>query len=153
MRLAAPNGIQYTLRSLISFTIPGKPKALKRHRVARNGRMYDPSSADKKQTWLQIAKHKPKLPLAGDIDLKLIFYMPRPKDHYRTGKYSQLLKEKCKDIVYHSYTPDLDNLVKYIADTIQGKHGMICDDSQICWLQAVKVYSNKPRTEVVIKEL
>tara|TARA_Y100000310_G_scaffold63799_1_gene59237 strand:- start:675 stop:1091 length:417 start_codon:yes stop_codon:yes gene_type:complete len=138
---------------LISFTIPGKPKALKRHRVAKNGRMYDPSSTDKKQTWLQIAKHRPKLPLAGDIDLKLIFYMPRPKSHYRTGKYSHLLKEKCKDIVYHSFTPDLDNLIKYIADTIQGKQGMICDDSQICWIQAVKKYSEIPRTMVYIEEL
>ena len=78
---------------MISFTIPGKPKALKRHRVAKNGRMYDPSSTDKKQTWLQIAKHRPKLPLTGDIDLKLIFFMPRPKAHYRTGKYAHLLKD------------------------------------------------------------
>ena len=137
---------------MISFTIPGKPKALKRHRVARYGRMYDPSSADKKQTWLQIAKHKPKLPLAGDIDLKLIFYMPRPKDHYRTGKYSHLLKEKCKDIVYHSYVPDLDNLIKFICDLISGKHGMICDDSQICILQAEKKYG-EPRTEITIEEI
>ena len=136
---------------MISFTIPGKPKALKRHRVAKNGRMYDPSSTDKKQTWLQIAKHRPKLPLTGDIDLKLIFYMPRPKAHYRTGKYAHLLKEKCKDIVYHSNTPDLDNLCKFYMDLMN--KGFYVDDSQICWLQAVKKYSELPRTMVYIDEI
>ena len=34
---------------MIKFTIPGKPRALQRHRIAKNGRMYDPSYKDKKQ--------------------------------------------------------------------------------------------------------
>ena len=137
---------------MINFTITGKPKALKRHRPSAKGGYYDPSSKDKKDIWLQIAKHRPKLPLAGDIFIKLIFYMPRPKHHYRTGKYSHLLKDRCKDIIYHSVTPDLDNLVKLICDTIQGKGRMICDDSQICVLQAEKKYGD-PRTEVTIQEI
>ena len=135
---------------MISFTIPGKPKALKRHRVSKNGGMYDPSSTDKKQTWLQIAKYRPKLPLEGNIYLKLIFYMPRPKSHYRTGKYAHLLKEKCKDIVYHKYKPDLDNLVKYISDVMN--KGFYVDDSQICVLQAEKKYG-EPRIEITIREI
>ena len=112
--------------------------------------MYDPSSKDKKEIWLQIAKYKPKQPLKGDIYLKLIFYMPRPKNHYRTGKYSHLLKDDYKDVVWHSIKPDLDNLVKMIADIIQPQ--MICDDSQICILQAEKKYG-EPRTEVTIEEI
>ena len=136
---------------MISFTIIGQPVALKRHRVARNGRMYDPSYKDKKQIWLQIAKYKPKKPLAGDIYLKVVFYLKRPKKHYRTGKYSHLLKDTYKDKVYHSFKPDLDNLVKLIADIIQPQ--MIVDDAQICMLQAEKMYSTNPRTEVVIQEI
>ena len=139
-----------TLQTVIKFTIPGKPKALKRHRVAKNGRMYDPSSTDKKQTWLQIAKFRPKLPLAGDISISLTFYMERPKSHYRTGKYKHLLKDNVPE--YHSFTPDIDNLCKYVFDTIQGKHGMICDDSQICVLNSEKKYG-VPRTAVVIEEI
>ena len=150
MRLAVPNGIQCTLKSLISFTIPGKPKALKRHRVARYGRMYDPSSTDKKEMWLHIAKYRPKQPLEGDIYLKVIFYMPRPKSHYKTGKYSHLLKDKFKDIKLHSSKPDLDNLVKMVADVIQPQ--MIRDDSQICILQAEKIYG-EPKTEITIEEI
>ena len=143
---------------MISFTITGSPKPQQRHRVARNGRMYDPSSKDKKQVWLQIAKHKPRRPLVGDIQLKLTFYMPRPKSHYRTGKRSHVLKAKAP--VFHSVRPDLDNLLKMLMDTIQGKDRMIIDDSQICGLSAIKVYSDDldwnndhPRTEVVIEEI
>ena len=137
---------------MISFTIPGKPKALKRHRVARYGRMYDPSSTDKKEMWLHIAKYRPKKPLEGDIYLKTIFYMPRPKHHFKTkaGKPIDIVKDKYKDIKLHSYKPDLDNLAKMIADIIQPQ--MICDDSQICILQAEKIYG-EPKTEVTIEEI
>ena len=136
---------------MISFIISGKPIALKRHRPSARGGFYDPSSKDKKQTWLQIAKYKPKQPFAGDIYLKVVFYLKRPKSHFRTGKYSHLLKDAYKDMVYHSFKPDLDNLVKLIADIIQPQ--MIIDDSQICMLQAEKMYSTNPRTEVVIQEI
>ena len=101
---------------------------------------------------MQIAKHRPNLPLDGDISLKLVFYMPRPKHHYRTGKYAHLLREDYKDVVYHSFVPDIDNLCKFYMDLLQGKHGMICDDSQICILQAEKLYG-EARTEVTIKEI
>ena len=80
--------------------------------------------------------------------LKLVFFMPRPKNHYRTGKYKHLLKDNMPE--RHSITPDLDNLVKMVADIIQPQ--MIVDDSQICMLQAEKIYG-KPRTEVIIEEI
>ena len=137
---------------MISFIISGKPIALKRHRPSARGGFYDPSSKDKKQTWLQIAKYKPKQPFAGYIELKLVFYMPIPKSFYRSGKYSHLLKDRCKNIVYHSIKPDLDNLVKYMADVIQGKDRFILDDSQICILKSEKLYG-EPRTEVTIQEI
>ena len=140
-------------KSLIEFTIKGKPKALKRHRSTRTGRMYDPSAKDKKQIWLQIAKFKPKRPFAGDIMLKLIFTMPRPKSHFRTGKFKHILKDGYEHIIYHTFTPDLDNLVKLICDTIQGKDRMVVDDSQICMLQAEKIYGETPMTEVIIEEV
>ena len=135
---------------MIKFTIVGKPVALKRHRPSARGGYYDPSSKDKKQIWLQIAKYKPKQPLKGSIYLKLTFYMPRPKHHYRTGKYKHILKDRCKDIIYHSITPDLDNLVKLICDVMN--KGFYVDDSQICMLQAEKKYG-EPRTEVTIQEI
>ena len=137
---------------MIKFTLTGIPKALQRHRSTRTGRMYDPSAKDKQQMWLQIAKYRPEMPFAGNIYLKTQFYMPRPKYHFKTkaGKPTDIVKEKYKKINLHSYKPDLDNLVKMVADIIQPQ--MICDDSQICRLSAVKQYGI-PRTEVIIEEI
>ena len=136
---------------MINFTITGKPKALKRHRSTRSGRMYDPSAKEKKDIWLQIAKYKPKSPFLGDIMLKITFYMPRPKSHFRTGKRSHVLKVTAPPL--HSIRPDLDNLIKMIADIIQGKDRMILDDSQICFIMADKKYDLTPRTEVFIEQI
>ena len=137
---------------MISFTIPGKPIPLKRHRPSARGGFYDPSSKDKSEMWLQIAKYKPESPLAGNIYLKTEFYMPYPKAWFKqkAGKPSDILKDKYKNIILHSIKPDLDNLIKMIADIIQPQ--MIFDDSQICWLSATKLYG-EPRTEVLIEEL
>ena len=136
---------------MIEFTIYGKPIALKRHRSTRSGRMYDPSAKDKKKIWVKIAKYNRSLPLTDEIMIQLLFVMERPKSHYRTGKFKHLLKDDIPE--YHSYTPDLDNLVKMICDVIQGKDRFIIDDSQICRIQAEKIYGEKPRTEVIIEKI
>ena len=140
------------------FIIQGIPKALKRHRHTRKGFTYDPSKKDKQSLLLQVSKFAPKQPITAPIRIILIFYMPRPKSHYRTGKRSHVLKAKAP--VFHSVRPDIDNLIKMIADIIQGKDRMIIDDSQICALASIKVYSedldwnnDHPRTEVVIEEI
>ena len=139
---------------MIAFTIPGKPKALKRHRYsAKIGRSYDPSSKDKKQIWLQIAKYKPKQPFKGNIYLKVMFYSKRPKSHFRTGKYSHLLKDAYKDVKYSKSRPDLDNYLKLLMDVQQGSDRFYVDDSQICMIQAEKMYATNPRTEIIIEEI
>ncbi len=136
---------------MIKFTIIGKPKQQQRHRPSARGGYYDPSSKDKKQIWLQIAKFKPKQPFVGDISLKVTFYMPRPKSHYRTGKYKHLLKDNIPE--YVSVRPDLDNYCKLLLDLLQGKDRYFIDDSQVVKLQAEKVYGRKGRTEVFIEEI
>jgi len=134
---------------LIKITIKGKPIALKRHRSTRSGRMYDPSAKDKKQIWLQIARFKPKRPIEGQIMLFATFYMPRPKKHFRTGKYANVLKDGVPE--YHTNTPDLSNLIKLYEDILQPSFYL--DDSQICRIQAEKIYSKQPRTEIIIEEI
>ena len=133
---------------MIKITIKGKPIALKRHRSTRSGRMYDPSAKDKKQIWLQIARFKPKRPIEGQIMLFATFYMPRPKKHFRTGKYANVLKDGVPE--YHTNTPDLSNLIKLYEDILQPSFYL--DDSQICRIQAEKIYSKQPRTEIIIEE-
>ena len=111
--------------------------------------MYDPSYKDKKQVWLQIAKWKPKMPIVGDIMLKVIFTIPYPKKFYRTGKYKHLLKDNIPE--YVSVRPDLDNYCKLLLDVMN--KGFYVDDSQICQIYAEKMYGERPNTAVIIKEI
>ena len=134
---------------MISFTITGKPKQQQRHRISKNGGMYDPSHKDKNQIWLQIAKHKPKQPFVGDLMIKAIFTIPYPKKFYRTGKFKHLLKDNIPE--YVSVRPDLDNYLKLLLDVMN--KGFYVDDSQVVKLQAEKVYGRKGKTEVVIEEI
>ena len=134
---------------MINFTITGKPKQQQRHRISKNGGMYDPNHKDKNQIWLQIAKHKPKQPFVGDLMLKVIFTIPYPKKFYRTGKFKHLLKDNIPE--YVSVRPDLDNYCKLLLDVMS--KGFYVDDSQVVKLQAEKVYGRKGKTEVVIEEI
>ena len=136
---------------MIKFTIIGSPKVLKRHRPSARGGYYDPSSKDKKDILLQIAKYRPKQPFAGDIRLSIRFTMPIPKSWYRTGKYKHLLKDKYKGIRNHSNKPDLDNMIKLISDVLQPN--FYVDDSQICEIYAEKIYGERPNTAVIIEEI
>jgi len=138
----------------MTFTVTGVPKPLKRHRHTRYGHTYDPSAKDKQDFYYQVAKYKPIVPYCFEIRLQLFFWMPRPKHHYRTGKYSHLLKTNAPK--YHSYKPDISNLVKFVEDALAGKNGFFVDDSQIVELGAVKIYETpniSPCTEIIIREV
>ena len=82
----------------------------------------------------------------------VVFYFNRPKSHYRTGKFSYLLKDDVPN--YHPKTPDIDNLAKFVADSLQPN--FYKDDAQIIELKAEKHYINQgepARTEVMIDEI
>ena len=134
------------------FVIQGVPKALKRHRHTKYGKVYDPSYADKKKLSYLINEYVPGQPFEQAVRFIIVFYMPRPKSHYRTGKYSKLLKSNHP--TYHVFKPDIDNLVKMIADIMNGK--FYKDDSQIAQLKAEKLYcdaNEKPRTEIHLEQI
>ena len=78
--------------------------------------------------------------------------MKRPKKHYRTGKYTGLVKDKWQKIMMDK-KPDIDNLIKFVLDALQGQNGFFFDDSQVVRLYAEKIYTDdNPHTEVMILE-
>ena len=134
------------------FIVEGIPKALKRHRHTRQGRTYDPSKKDKRDFLYQVMKLAPKSPPTAPLRVIIVFYMPRPKAHFRTGKFKGLLKPDMP--IQHKSTPDLDNLVKMVCDSLN--RVFYKDDSQISQLKAEKLYCDvdeKPRTEVHIEQI
>lgn len=124
--------------------IPGNPVPQQRARINRN-RFYDPLSLLKKELQplieSQLIDHQIfTVPLCTDIT----FYMPFTKSTSKTKINSNLY-------LPHSKRPDLDNLLKFYLDLLNGI--VYFDDSLIAKLIAQKVYSIEPKTVIIINPL
>ena len=133
---------------LIEIEIRGKPTSQKRHRHTNKGFTYDPSKSEKGDFIVLLHKYAPKQPLRGEIVLQAYFYLPRPKSHYRTGKYADILKDNIP--LYCKTRPDLDNYLKFVMDACNGV--IWKDDSQVVYVTMSKSYSLIPRTQLIIEE-
>jgi len=137
----------------LRFTVFGEPVPLTRHRLAQSGafaRMYNPSAVLQMSFAKACSSVMPHKPFEGPLRAHLVFYFQRPKSHYRTGKYSHLLKPGAP--TYHCGRKDLDNLVKFVLDALNAK--VYVDDSQIVEIRSAKLYTNSdPRIEVGFEQL
>ena len=131
---------------MIEITIPGDPKAQKRHRHTKCGkftRTYDPSQSDKQDFLAMVMSHAPDVPIQGPLCTTMSFAFPRPKGHYGTGKNAGMIKSSMIDKP-HTSRPDFDNLGKLVADALN--KALYKDDSQIIEALISKEYSEKPQT-------
>ena len=124
---------------IIEFTAHYPPTSLKRHRHTKFGsHVYDPSSKEKSEFVSKMSQFLPTIPLERPIKAELKFYEKRPKSHYRTGKYSNILKKGISE--YNTSKRDIDNFVKFVLDSLNKK--MYIDDSQIFEIICGKYYSD-----------
>ena len=131
---------------MIDITIPGKPIAKKRPRFARRGKhviTYNDQETEEGKFFLLAKEQFNRKPTTGPVDLWVRFYMPIPKS---TSKKNRNLMNL--GLIRHTKRPDLDNLVKFVKDCLNGL--VWKDDSQVCRLVAVKLYSEEPRTHIRI---
>ena len=136
----------------ITFTVPGNPTALKRHRTFQRGDFkgtYDPSKGDKGDFLAKAMSFKPDVPLDEPLRVKLSFYFQRPKAHYGTGKNANTLKGNAP--TWHIKIPDADNLTKFVFDSFNKIFWR--DDSIICQLVVIKMYSENPRVLIQISKI
>jgi len=123
--------------------------AQKRHRFAR-GFVYDPSSKDKKIAIQQIKEQFTGEPYTDALKIKFVFHLKRPKNHFRTGKYSNELK-KTAPVYPIGRIGDIDNFVKFYLDVMQIDKTVYLDDSQVIEIYAKKEYDDKESyTEIII---
>ena len=89
-------------------------------------------------------------PLEGPVSFNLIFRMPRPKTHYRSGKHSSnILKPNAPQ--YPISKPDTTKMVRALEDalTTHKKRGVILwsgawlDDSQVVTQHNWKLYADE----------
>ena len=144
------------MSQLIEFTVYGKPVAQPRPRatgIVGKPRFYNPSTA---RDWKAIVAmtaqaemtRKQLPPFKGPVRVSCLFYMPRPKSHFRTGSLSELLKPDAP--VWHSQKPDRDNLDKAVLDALT-KAKVFRDDCQVVDGNISKVWSRAHCAGVAIK--
>ena len=131
-------------KHMLNEYIEGTPKPQPRVKAVRRGKhvgVYTPSSADAWRDTLKIGlnRHAGKN-IEGAFAVKLSFFLPRPKSHFRCGKFSHLLKDSSPE--FHTSVPDSDNLSKLVLDVIT-KIAYWKDDSQVTLLYVTKAYADE----------
>ncbi len=150
----------------ITFFVEGIPRPGGSKRAIYNpkqGRSFIVPDNKNTKPWMETVKWQAiekreddATPLQGPLRVVLNFVMPRPKNHFRTGKFCGLLKDTSPGR-YHHKTPDLDKLCRSTLDALKGV--LWQDDCQVSLLMSVKVWTNsgpgtdKPGVGVKVSEL
>jgi Holliday junction resolvase RusA-like endonuclease len=121
---------------LFESTINFEPVSLKRHRHRLKGGTYDPSKKEK-EDFIKSIENFPTEKMCKPIKCVLNFYCKRPKTHYKTGKFANILKDTSPK--YNTNNKDLDNMVKFVLDALNDK--LYTDDSLIFEITCSKLYS------------
>lgn len=132
------------------FTVYGKPQPKGRPRFNRyTGTAYTPRQTHVYETEVKayfMAAYRHHKPLEGALSVSIDAYFEPPKN---TSK-------RVRDLMYsgqirYSKKPDADNIIKAICDALNGV--AYIDDGQIVCVQCRKLYSDRARCEILIKEL
>ena len=108
-----------------------------------NGKLvtYDRKGTKNQELVMNLVQNRPNVPfLDKNIPLKL------------SVTFFYAIKQKKKWGLQKTTKPDLDNLLKNLQDYMT-KLGYYADDSQICWLEVKKFYSEKNSIEIEIEEI
>lgn len=82
--------------------------------------------------------------ITNPVRVEIDFFFPRPKGHYRTGKYSDLLKANAPIYAFSHGQGDLDKLLRSTIDALSFVTGgcVIRDDCLVVSISASKQYCN-----------
>ena len=128
------------------IVLEGAPIPWKRAGINSRGKemtIYDKQYFEKKCAREEMRKQFLCEPLKGPVAISITFHMPIPTGTSQTARRKMIEGDK-----QHDRKPDVDNLLKYIFDAMNGV--IFVDDSQICLVNARKIYSDSPRTEMRI---
>ena len=132
---------------MIFLKIPGNPISKARPRFGKDGQVHDCQSKEKKictnLVVSQLDKYRDVLPLQGAVSITATFYKIRPPKRPK--------KNALENHELDTQKPDLDNYLKFYLD-ILNKIAYL-DDSQVCEILCKKLYSDKPRVELCIKDM
>jgi len=136
------------------FVVIAEPKGQPRPRAfarrignAYAARVYDAATAEGWKSAIALGAREAGLDgvnLTGWVTFQMACFFTRPKNHFRSGKHSALLKFACEETRKVS-KPDLDNLLKAATDCLTAL-GAWKDDAQIVHAVVSKEWTLKPRS-------
>ena len=132
------------MMKIISFVVPGEPKAKAGPRVTRSGIAYTPKDTINYENLVRLSfqtAYPYHTPVQGKVKAEIIAYFSIPKSSSKRKRASMVLGE-----ISPMKKPDLDNIAKIILDSLN--QIAFKDDSQVTSLRVEKVYSERPCVEV-----
>jgi Holliday junction resolvase RusA-like endonuclease len=148
---------------MLQFEVEGVPapqgsKKAVPHRTTGRVMMIDVNSPALK-AWRRLVSLKATNALAwnpspelreGGLAVEVVFFLPRPKSHRRTGRNAHLLRADAPEF---PGKPDLDKLVRAVFDALTDV--VWTDDSQVVSVQASKVFADgfEPGAYVTVDRL
>ena len=114
--------------SKLAFRVRGKPatagsKRAFHHKVT--GKIIVIDMSKRAKPWRAAVKSAALLALDGaemsrgkPLRVEIEFVISRPKSHYRTGKYSHIMRDKSP--VWHLQPPDVDKMSRALMDAMTG---------------------------------
>lgn len=132
----------------VRFVIPGEPHGKARPRFnTHSGKAITPEKTANYETlaqWEYTRQCGHKFPDDAMLDMRIIAYYAVPKSDSKKLRARKLAGE-----VRPTKKPDMDNVIKIIADALNTV--AYRDDTQIVDCQCRKFYSEEPRVEVIIR--
>ncbi len=136
----------------------GSKRAMPQSKIGANGKRYFTGkvnlieSSAKVKPWRaavheEARKHFPA-PIPGAVAVDLWFYLPRPKEHYRTGRFAHLLKPSAP--AFPAVKPDGDKLIRSTLDALTTA-GAYRDDAAVVDYTAKKRYADGCQPGAVIR--
>lgn len=135
----------------VSFTVLGEPRGKGRPQFStRSGMAFTPKRTVNYETLVHteyVTQCKGfRFPDDAMLDMRILAYYSIPKSGSRKERANKL-----ENVVRPTKKPDMDNVVKMVADALN--QVAYKDDTQIVDCQVRKFYSEKPRVEVIIRQI
>lgn len=87
-------------------------------------------------------------PIVGAVELQVVFFLPRPKSHYGTGRNADVLKPSAP--AHPTSPPDADKLLRSVGDSLTYAD-VFGDDAQIVKIVARKEYAREGATSIAYR--
>lgn len=120
----------------------GRPKVVTTNAQGAKGKVW--SARVSGRAFEEMVTHDLKLVRHAPMVIEVEFYLPRPKAHYRTGRFAHVLRDDAPAVP--STMPDVDKLIRGVLDALTNV--VYGDDGQIVRAVGTKHYGDPARAEI-----